>query len=48
VKTLVFGWLQNDTPSVEGLARAGFSHDLQISAQGLDKRFTEKACELMK
>lgn len=48
MKTLVFGWLQNHTPSVEGLARAGFSHELQISAQGLDKRFTEKACELMK
>lgn len=48
IKTLVFGWLQNHTPSVEGLARAGFSHDLKISAQGLDKRFTEKACLLVK
>jgi hypothetical protein len=42
---LVFRWLQNHTPSVEGLARAGFSHDLKISAQGLDKRFTENACQ---
>jgi histone H3/H4 len=47
-KTLVFGWLQNHTPTVEGLARAGFSQNLKISAQGLDKRFTDKACEFMK
>ncbi len=48
IKTLVFGWLQNHTPSVEGLARAGFSHDLKISAQGLDKRFTKTACWFVK
>lgn len=48
IKTLIFGWLQNHTPSVEGLARAGFSHDLKISAQGLDKRFNEKACLFVK
>jgi hypothetical protein len=33
---------------VEGLARAAYTHDLKISAQGVDKRFTSKACELMK
>lgn len=44
IKTLIFGWLQNHIPSVEGLARAGFSHDLKVTAQGLDKRFTETAC----
>jgi len=48
VKTLLFGWLQNTSPSVEGLARAGVSHDLRISAQGLDQRFTEKAADFMK
>lgn len=48
VKTLLFGWLQNTPPSVEGLIRAGLSHDLKISAQGLDKRFTDKACSFMK
>ncbi len=48
VKTLLFGWLQKDTPSVEGLARAGVSHDLRISAQGLDKRFTKKAAAFLK
>jgi len=32
---------------VEGLSRAGCTHDLYISAQGLDKRFTkESACAL--
>jgi len=33
---------------VEGLARAGYTHGLRVSAQGLDKRFTEKAGELMR
>ena len=28
--------------------RAGFSHEVIISAQGLDKRFTEKAAEFVK
>jgi hypothetical protein len=47
VKTLLFGWLQNHSPSVEGLARAGYAHGLLVSAQGLDKRFNEKACGFM-
>jgi hypothetical protein len=47
-KTLLFGWLQNAQPSVEGLARMGFGHDLKISAQGLDKRFTDEAGMFMK
>ena len=33
---------------MEGLARAGYTHDLKISAQGVDKRFTSKTCEFMK
>lgn len=48
IKTLLFGWLQNTVPSVEALARAGFSHDLTITAQGLDKRFTETAADFAK
>lgn len=32
---------------MEGLARAAYTHNLKISAQGLDKRFTEKACGFM-
>jgi hypothetical protein len=48
IKTLVFGWMQNSPPSAEGLARAGFSHGLEVSAQGLDRRFTESACTFVK
>lgn len=33
---------------MEGLARAGKTHGLVVSAQGLDQRFTEKACGFMK
>jgi len=33
---------------LEGLARAGYAHGLRVSAQGLDKRFDEKAYEFMK
>ena len=46
--TLIFGWIQYFTPSVEGLARAGYTHGLTISAQGLDKRLAQEACEFMK
>jgi len=48
VKTLVFCFLQNFTPSVEGIVRSGVSHELEISAQGFHKRFNEEAAELMK
>lgn len=48
LKTLLFGWMQKDSPSVEGLARAGITHDLEISAQGLEQRFTPEACLFVK
>ncbi|MGJ0428983.1 IS4 family transposase [Methylobacter sp.] len=48
VKALLFAWTQNHSPSVEGIARAGYSHGLRISAQGLDKRFTPAASDLMR
>jgi hypothetical protein len=48
IKTLLFGWMQPVNPSVEGLARAGIDHELQISAQGLDQRFTKEACDFVK
>jgi len=48
IKTLVFGWMQNNPPSAEGPARAGFSHGLKVSAQGLDRRFTAEACAFVK
>jgi hypothetical protein len=43
IKTLLFAWMQNKAPSAEGLARAGFTHKLEISAQGLTQRFTEES-----
>ena len=46
--TLLFGWMQNHSPSVEAIARAGYSHGLKVSAQGMDKRFTKTAGEFMK
>lgn len=48
IKTLVVAGLQRLCPSVEGCVRSGFSQGLHISAQGLDKRFTETACEFVK
>jgi hypothetical protein len=48
VKTLLFAWLPKPDVTVEGIARAGFTHGLKISAQGLDKRFTEKAAQFLK
>ncbi len=35
--------MQNKSPSFEGLPCARFTHDLYISAQGLDKRFTKES-----
>jgi hypothetical protein len=43
IKTLLFGWMQNKPASVEALVRAGFTHKLYISGQGLTKRFTEES-----
>jgi hypothetical protein len=48
IKTFLFGWMQTVNPSVEGLARAGIDHELEISAQGLDQRFTKEACDFVK
>jgi hypothetical protein len=48
INTLLFGWLQNPEISVEGLVRGAVNHDIKISAQGLDKRFTEKAADFVK
>jgi len=48
IKTLLFAWMQKAAPSVEGIARAGFSHALQISAQGIEQRLTETACHFLK
>jgi hypothetical protein len=39
---------QNPDRSLESLARLGFSHDITLSAQGLDKRFSEKEAGFVK
>ena len=48
IKTLLFAGLQKLCPSVEACTRSGFSQQLYISAQGLDKRFTKTSCEFVK
>jgi hypothetical protein len=48
IKTLLFAWLPKPDTRVEGIARAGFTHHLKISAQGIDKRFTPEAGEFLK
>ncbi len=40
--------MQNPDSSLEGLVRSSFIHDVKITAQGLEKRFTEKATEFVK
>lgn len=39
-QTLVFGWLSNPDATLEGLSQMGRALKLEISAQGLDQRFT--------
>lgn len=48
MKTLLFAWFPKPNASVEAIARAGFTHGLEISAQGIDKRFTEEAGKFLK
>lgn len=47
-QTLVFGWLNNPHASVENLAQFGMHVGLEISSQGLNKRFTKGAAEFLK
>ncbi|EDN67413.1 IS231-related transposase [Beggiatoa sp. PS] len=46
IKTLVFGWMQTPQATLEELVQAGVLNDIEISAQGLDKRFTPKSADL--
>ena len=48
VKTLLFAWFPKPDASVEAIARAGFTHGVEISAQGIDQRFTEEAGGFLK
>jgi hypothetical protein len=46
-QTLVLGWLANPAASLETLAQQGAAVGLEISAQGLDQRFTTRAAEFL-
>jgi hypothetical protein len=46
IQTLVFGWLDNPDATLEELTQMGVKVGLDISPQGLDKRFTEDASQL--
>lgn len=48
VKTLLFSYMQKQPPSIEGLVRSGVVHNLNISAQGITKRFTKESSEFLK
>ena len=48
LKTVLFAWLKEKDVSVEGLARTGFDQGLNISAQGLDKRFDARCAAFLK
>ncbi|EDN70091.1 transposase (IS4 family) domain protein [Beggiatoa sp. PS] len=43
IKTLVFGWMQKPQATLEELVQAGVLNEIEISAQGLDKRFTPES-----
>ncbi len=45
IKTLVFGWMQKPEATLENQVQAGVLNDIEISAQGLDKRFTPESAE---
>ena len=47
VQTLVFGWLSNTEASLEDLAQTAAPLGLDVSAQSIDERFTEKAAVLL-
>ena len=47
VQTLVFGWLSNPDSTIEELAQTAAALDVPITPQGLDKRFTPEAANLL-
>jgi hypothetical protein len=46
IKTLVFGWMQKPEATLEELVQAGVLNDIEVSAQGLNKRFTPESANL--
>ena len=47
IKTLVFGWMQKPEASLEELVQSGVLNDIEISSQGLDKRFIPESANLI-
>jgi hypothetical protein len=47
VQILVFGWLNNPNSTVEGLCQTAATLGIQISPQGLHKRFTPQASDCL-
>jgi hypothetical protein len=45
---LVFGWLANPDATLEALAQSAATIGVQITAQGLDERFTPKAAAFLR
>ena len=48
VQTLSFGWLSNPEATLEELAQTAATVGVEISAQGLDQRFTESGAKLLR
>jgi hypothetical protein len=48
VQTLVFGWLSNPEATLDELSQTAATLGLEITPQGLDKRFTPEASECLK
>ena len=48
VQTLVFGWMSNPQATLEELAQTAASVGVEITAQGLDQRFTEAGAACLK
>ena len=48
VQTLVFGWMSNPQATLEELAQTAASVGVDITAQGLDQRFTEAGAACLK
>ena len=46
-QTLVFGWLQNPEATLEELSQSGVAVGLEITPQGLDQRFTQRASDCL-
>ncbi len=47
-QTLVLGWLGNPEATLEALTQTAAAVGLEITAQGLDQRFTKAACDFMR